>query len=103
MPGDSYSLSTLLNNAQSSIEVKGSVSMIGRQAPAIRAFVLGRGYHISACSGGRAQQPDQVHLAAHAQLGVDGRQVVADCARAHEELGRNGRDALAVEQAGEYR
>jgi hypothetical protein len=49
-----------------------------------------------------AQQPDQVDLTAYAQFGVDGRQVVADGARAHEEFGRDGLDALTVEQAGEY-
>src|SRR5579859_7103959 len=50
-----------------------------------------------------ADQTDQVHLAVHAELGVDGRQVITDGALAEEHVGGDGGDALAVEQAGEHR
>ena len=50
-----------------------------------------------------AQQADQVHLAVHTEFGLDGRQVVTDCALAHEQVGCDTRDALTVEQTGQHR
>jgi len=77
--------------------------MIGGRLPAVSSVSPEGPLIVGGSRRLAAQHADQVHLAMHTEFGVDGRQVVTDCALAHEQVGCDTGDALTVEQTGQHR